>query len=205
MLFTYLYDADNWKEHSANWWGPEQGSKGNGSAMRDSIIGPYFGQRHTVDFGLIAEEARLSAEVTHYHPEPIAGSVAVAVAAAIATFGNIKDYWGYILMYTPAGIVRDAIKLVSTMNDATNWQVICAVGNGTNVTALDTVPFALWQAHKALTIGFESAMKNIVEVGGDTDTVSAMVGGIIGNKVPPLQAWIDRTELLPLDVRQSSK
>ena len=123
----------------------------------------------------------------------------------MATYRTPKDYWGYILMYTPSGVMHDAIKLVSTMSDATNWQVVAAVGNGKNVTALDTVPFALWQAHKALTIGFESAMISIMEVGGDTDTVSAMVGGIIGNRIPPLKEWIDRTELLPLDVRQSSK
>jgi ADP-ribosylglycohydrolase len=37
-------------------------------------------------------------------------------------------------------------------------------------------------------------------VGGDTDTVGAIVGGIIGNKVPPPQEWIDRTEPLPKDI-----
>src|ERR1041385_3771454 len=46
LLFNYLYDVENWKDLSEHAWGtaPMSGSKGNGSAMRDSIIGPFFGR-----------------------------------------------------------------------------------------------------------------------------------------------------------------
>jgi ADP-ribosylglycohydrolase len=90
------------------------------------------------------------------------------------------------------------------LQHSTNWEVVGKVGNGSKVTALDTVPFALWQAHQALywsKITFADCMDSIIEVGGDTDTVAAMVGGIIGNKIPPPKEWIDRTEPLPSDLK----
>lgn len=200
LLFTYLYDAENWEEHSRNWWGPGVGSKGNGSAMRDSIIGAFFG----LDSSRVALEATLSAQVTHWHEDAIAGSVAVAVAAALATFSLDvgRFFWSDLLYHIPDGEMRSRILAVEGMTDRTNWNVIGAVGNGGKVTALDTVPFALWQAYQALTKGltFEQTLTSIIEVGGDTDTVGAMVGGIIGNKIWPIQDWIDRTEKLPADI-----
>ena len=206
LLYAYLYDAENWEEQSKNWWGPNTGSKGNGSAMRDSIIGAYFGsgEGRGNNYARIVEEATLSAQVTHYHPEAIAGSIAVAIAAAVATYGPTVEYWDRILQYTPPGVVRDAIHVVAKDTSLTdNWKVVGAVGNGSKVTALDTVPFALWIANKTLhhfEWELDRACAEAIECGGDTDTVCAMVGGILGNTVPPTSEMIARTEPLPADV-----
>ena len=203
LLFNYLYDAENWRDLSEHAWGttPMSGSKGNGSAMRDSIIGPFFGR----DTHRIANEARLSAEVTHYHQEAIDGSIAVAVAASVATYMEHpeKHFWFELSLHVPAGTMKSLIMTVAGMEDRTNWNVVGAVGNGSGVIALDTVPFALWQAHQALAKGmsFAHVMESIVEVGGDTDTVAAMVGGIIGNKIFPSAEEIERTEPLPDDIK----
>ena len=203
LLFNYLYDAENWRELSEHAWGltPMSGSKGNGSAMRDSIIGPYFGR----DYIHIAREARLSAEVTHYNEDAIAGSIAVAIAAATITSIIKKpeqQFWFNLQQYVPAGEIKTRIQTVSKMENETNWKVVGAVGNGSSVLAVDTVPFALWLSHQALLkdLSFEQTMKSIIEVGGDTDTVAAIVGGIIGNKVHPTKEMIDRTEPLPSDI-----
>ncbi len=56
------------------------GSFGNGGAMRVAPLGAYFAD----DFGAVVEQARLSCEVTHTHPEAIAGAIAVAMATAVA-------------------------------------------------------------------------------------------------------------------------
>jgi ADP-ribosylglycohydrolase len=203
LLFNYLYDAENWKELSEHAWGvePFSGSKGNGSAMRDYIIGPYFGR----DYHRIVKEARLSAEVTHYNKEAIDGSIAVAIAASYCTYTDNpgdKYFWFYLNLYMPDGVMKQRIQTVAAMPEGTNWQVVGAVGNGSQVTAIDTVPFALWQAHQAFAkkMSFADVMESIIEVGGDTDTVAAMVGGIIGNKIFPSQEEIDRTEPLPTDI-----
>src|SRR4051812_23835677 len=57
------------------------GSFGNGSAMRIAPLAGYFAE---ADYPEIAQQARLSAGVTHAHPEGLAGGVAAAVAGAYA-------------------------------------------------------------------------------------------------------------------------
>ena len=207
LLTTYGYDAISWKEHSQNWWGPNQGSKGNGSAMRDAVIGAHFGnfrRTHNQPYALVVDEAQRSAEVTHYHIDAIAGSIAVAVASANATYSDVADFWVDILANVPAGEVRDRIEFVSSRNafNESNREVATKVGNGSQVLALDTVPFALWQAHQALArhLTFASCIDSIIEIGGDTDTVAAIFGGIVGNVIPPTQEEIARTEPLPKDL-----
>jgi ADP-ribosylglycohydrolase len=200
LLKVFQQDAENWEQHSHNWWGPNQGSKGNGSAMRDAIIGAHFGP----DLDRIKVEARKSAEVTHFNDEAIAGSIAVAIAASVATYGNMDQFWSTILAHTPAGPVRDRIEWTASPEALaeTNWGIVVKVGNGKDVTALDTVPFALWQAFQTITkrLPFSDAVDSIIEVGGDTDTIAAIVGGIIGNTVKPTQDEILRTEPLPSDI-----
>jgi ADP-ribosylglycohydrolase len=56
------------------------GSLGNGGAMRVAPVGGYFAD----DLAAVVTEAGASAEVTHAHPDGMAGAVAVAVAAAWA-------------------------------------------------------------------------------------------------------------------------
>jgi ADP-ribosylglycohydrolase len=55
-----------------------QGSFGNGAAMRVAPLGAYFAD----DLPTLVDQARRSAEVTHAHPEGVAGAIAVALAAA---------------------------------------------------------------------------------------------------------------------------
>ena len=53
------------------------------------------------------------------------------------------------------------------------------LGNGSRITALDTVPFCLWSA--ARTDDFEDALWYTVGVLGDRDTNCAIVGGILAS------------------------
>ena len=52
------------------------------------------------------------------------------------------------------------------------------VGNGSKVSAQDTVPFALWCAARHLD-DYAGAMWSTLSVGGDIDTNCAIVGGIV--------------------------
>lgn len=67
------------------------GSYGNGSAMRVSSVAWLFHE-----LGLVRHMARLSAEVTHNHPEGIKGAEATAAAIFLARSGlskpEIKSY-----------------------------------------------------------------------------------------------------------------
>jgi ADP-ribosylglycohydrolase len=179
-----------------------QGSYGNGAAMRVAPIGAYFAD----DPEAAAENARRSAEVTHAHPEAVAGAVAVAVATALAwqlrdtTEIDGRGYMNDILQFVPESQVRDGIKFARGMlEDSTLEEAVGVLGNGEQVTAQDTVPFCLWCAVQNLDY-FEEALWLTVNGLGDRDTTCAIVGGIVAMHsraadIPEL--WQQAREPLP--------
>jgi ADP-ribosylglycohydrolase len=180
------------------------GSFGNGAAMRVAPLGAFFADR---DLDFIGDQARASAEVTHAHPEGIAGAIAVAVAATLAVRARSEPAplgAGFIEQVrdaTPPGYTRDAIdEALSLPDDATTVAAAKVLGNGSGVTAPDTVPFCLWVASK-YSRDFVEAMWATVSALGDRDTTCAIVGGIIachaGRAAIP-EEWFDFRE--PVEV-----
>jgi ADP-ribosylglycohydrolase len=160
------------------------GSFGNGAAMRAAPLGAFFADQ---DLSSIVEQARLSAEVTHAHPEGIAGGIAVAVAAALAwrnrgaTLG--ADFIRAVNEQVPKGYTHDAIAEAEALPVSTSIDVAAkTLGNGSAVTAPDTVPLCLWiVAHESR--DFERALWKTVSALGDRDTTCAIVGGILGARL----------------------
>ncbi len=179
------------------------GSFGNGGAMRVAPIGGYFAD----DLSRAAAEAAASAEVTHAHPEGIAGAIAIAVAAGWAWQWNqsgrtspTSELLHAALALTPRGKVYQGIEL-ATRVPLDDWEFDAAnlLGDGTNVTAMDTVPFCLWTATRHLD-NYVEAMWTAIKVHGDIDTNCAIIGGIIAlavgeDGIP--QDWQRNTERLP--------
>ena len=170
-----------WQEMSANAFGG-QGSMGNGGAMRVAPLGAYFAD----DLERCVDAARASSMVTHTHPEGVAGTVAVAVGAAMAWrmrhgSGDEFDpsFFGEIIRLTPESKVRRGIVLASqTPADVPLEDVAKALGNGSLVTAPDTVPFCVWiAAHHPR--HFVEAIGKTISAGGDCDTNAAIVGGML--------------------------
>jgi ADP-ribosylglycohydrolase len=170
-----------WRETAADAFGG-QGSMGNGSAMRVAPLGAYFAD----DPERCAKEARASSLVTHTHPEGVAGAMAVAVAAATAwrlrtdkEADLVRDFFDTVLRHTPESQVRRGILLASTTPPETPvTEVARALGNGSLVTAPDTVPFCIWMAaHHPR--HFVEAIAKTISVSGDCDTNAAIVGGIV--------------------------
>jgi len=170
-----------WRETAANAFGG-QGSMGNGSAMRVAPLGAYFAD----DLARCAKEASASALVTHTHPEGVAGAIAVAVAAAMAW--QLRDasqtydaprFFAEILRLTPESKTRRGILLASqTPAEIPVPEVVRALGNGSFVTAPDTVPFCTWMAaHHPR--HFVKAVGKTISADGDCDTNAAIVGGIV--------------------------
>src|SRR3954454_3076422 len=133
-------------------------SYGNGSAMRVSPVGFAFGTLEEV-----LEQARSSAQVTHDHPEGIKGAQAVASAVFLARTGETKEQikgfvettFGYHLD-TPLDEIRPRYE----------FQVSCQ----------KSVP----QAIRAFleSDDFEGAVRKAISLGGDSDTLAFMAGGI---------------------------
>jgi ADP-ribosylglycohydrolase len=174
------------------------GSFGNGAAMRVSPLGAYFAD----DLERVIREAKLSAEVTHAHPEGIAGAIAVAVATALAVHqsrNNLsrQDFITAVAENVPESEVRSKILRTAKYTDHTPIDTaIAQLGVGYEITAQDTVPFCIWCAAKHLE-NFEEAIWYTVSGLGDRDTTSAIVGGIVAARVGlegiP-QAWREARE-----------
>jgi ADP-ribosylglycohydrolase len=133
-------------------------SWGNGSAMRVSAVGFAFD-----DLKSVVAESKRSAEVTHNHPEGIKGAQATAVAILMARKGQSKEQikkaiaksFGYDLDRTV-----DEIRPVYVFNESCQGTVPEAI-----IAFLESTDF-------------EDAIRNAVSLGGDTDTLTCITGGI---------------------------
>jgi ADP-ribosylglycohydrolase len=159
-----------------------RGSMGNGGAMRVAPLGGYFAE----DLARAVKEAQASSVVTHVHPEGVAGTVAVAVAAAMAWQlrndpppARAQKLFDAVLRLTRESEVRRKILLASQIPaDMEAEQAAKALGRGDLVTAPDTVPFCVWVAAHHLD-NYIDALSTSIRVGGDCDTNAAIVGGIV--------------------------
>ncbi len=179
-----------------------EGSMGNGGAMRAGPVGAYFAD----DMAAVAENARLSAAVTHAHPEGQAGAIAVAVAAAQGwrlrtglSSGKPQGILEAALEHTPEGPTRKGIRYaMETRAAETVEAAVEMLGNGSRIISHDTVPFALWCAARHLN-DYQAAFWTAASALGDIDTNCAIVGSIVAMYVGPEgipTEWIESRETL---------
>ncbi|MFI5912176.1 ADP-ribosylglycohydrolase family protein [Dactylosporangium sp. NPDC051541] len=203
VILRRIRDGEPWRDVARDAFGG-QGSMGNGAAMRVAPLGAF----HAGDARTAALEALRSAEVTHAHAEGILGAVAVAVAAAEAGWARLvrnrptpAELLDAVTGYLVDSQVLDGIRRARTMLDASVGEAAYELGNGAQVLAQDTVPFALWVAATRLD-DYPAAVGACVEAGGDVDTTSAIVGGIVaaytGRPGIPAQ-WLTQREPLATD------
>ncbi len=182
------------------------GSMGNGGAMRVAPLGAYFAD----DIDQLITQARYSAEPTHAHPEGQAGAIAIALAAAWAW--NHRDASGkadprelirFVVDRTPAGDTQSRTRRTLEIPfDREPDHVGQMVGNGTQVTAPDTVPLCVWLAARHCW-DYPAALWATASAFGDVDTTCAIVGGIVAlssgaASIPP--EWIAAREQIPVDL-----
>lgn len=145
-------------------------SFGNGSAMRVSPIGWLFNTREEV-----LEQAKLSAEVTHNHPEGIKGAQAVALAVYLGRIGTSKD------------------DILAEMSEFYPTFVEPSLGmNKFDETCQGTLPVCLGIIQKANS--FEEAIRYAIAVGGDSDTIGAIVS-TIAQAIWGIPTWMQNTAL----------
>ncbi len=145
-------------------------SFGNGSAMRVSPVGFAFADLETT-----LAEAKRSAEVTHNHPEGIKGAQAVALAIWMARQGNQKD------------AIRQAIETQFGYDLSRNCDFIREV-NGFDATCQGSVPEAITCFLEST--DFEDCIRLAISIGGDSDTIACIAGGIAQAYYREIPAWI---------------
>ncbi len=134
------------------------GSYGNGSAMRVSAAGWLYSTlektRHV---------ARLTAEVTHNHPEGIKGAEATASAIFLARTGSSKEeIRNYIIREFGYDLSRTYDEIRPTYHHVESCQ--------------ETVPEAITAFLEG--DSFEDGIRTAVSLGGDCDTLTCISGGI---------------------------
>jgi ADP-ribosylglycohydrolase len=133
-------------------------SFGNGAAMRVSPAGFI-----ATSYEQASQLAKKVTEVTHNHPEGIRGACATATSIFLARSGvsisviraDLESTWEY-----------DLSKSVDEIRATYQYSERCE----------DTVPQALTCALEAT--DYEDAIRNAISIGGDSDTIAAIAGGL---------------------------
>lgn len=133
------------------------GSFGNGAAMR---VGGCGFAANSIDEAKSLSKA--VTEVTHNHPEGLKGAEATAVAIYLARSGKslaeIREHVEKI--YYKIDFTLDSVRDTYTFNE----------------TCQNTVPQALQAFFESTS--FEDAIRGAISIGGDSDTLAAITGGI---------------------------
>lgn len=167
---AYGYGFHKWLQSDAP---KPYNSYGNGAAMRVSACGLI-----AVTIEEAIKTARISAKVTHNHPEGMKGAEAVAAAIFFAKTGKQKEE---IRRYIGEHSYEESMTLDMIRPDY-QFDSICQ----------GTVPQAMTAFFESTS--FEDAIRNAISIGGDSDTLAAITGSIAwtyyrfqsGNN-----AWID--------------
>ncbi len=133
-------------------------SWGNGAAMRISPVGYAYG-----DLEQVLRKAKEFTEVTHNHPEGIKGAQATAASILLARKGKTKDE---IRSFVESEFGYDLSAHVDEIRPTYTF----------DESSQGTVPQAIRAWFDST--DFEDAIRTAVSLGGDSDTVACITGGI---------------------------
>lgn len=158
-------------------------SAGNGPAMRAAVLGAAISELNQ-----LSSLVEAAAVITHTDPKAYAGAMAVALAARQSA-RNFVDCTQLIyelkaMSKDPSfdeccGLLAKAAQSVERGEATTAFADQLGCTKGVSGYVFHTVPVAV-HAWLSFPNDFAMAVQTAVECGGDTDTVAAIVGGIVG-------------------------
>ncbi len=179
-----------------------EGSFGNGSSKRIAPIALLYGE----DTAVLLEQARKTSIITHSHPLGINGAQLQAFAVAKALHldpgvdveSNRQTFMNAVLEFSnlladPYPERMDIIRDFMNRNPSEE-EIIAKLGN--NEVSVNSVPTALYCSLRHLD-DFRAGVLMAVNLGGDTDTIGAMTGAILGayNGINSIPAdWMEKLE-----------
>ena len=164
-----LRSGPPWETAAQEYFSRNGRAAGNGSLMRTTPAAIYFASR---DADVTADAARRISALTHGDPAAGDGCVVFHLMVQAALAGD-----------DPLDVISGALALMpestrekwSTVLDAAWTPAAATEGNGAVWPTLGT---AVWALRQGLT--FEQAMRTVIDLGGDTDTVACVTGGLLG-------------------------
>ena len=146
------------------------GSWGNGSAMRVSAVGWFCKSLQETEW-----VSKKTAEITHNHPDGIIGAKATAGSIWLAKTGHSKEQ---IRAYVEQACGYSLDMSWEELNRSYYWHSSC---RGTVTQAI--VCFLTSNS-------FEDAIRRAVSIGGDSDTLACITGGIAEAYYKEIPKWI---------------
>lgn len=170
-------------------------SAGNGPVMRSALLGVCYGGDPQRLRGFI----RASTRLTHTDPKAEWGACAVALAAHLAATQQSdvqpEDFQSALRreLGSEAAELHDLVSRIRLDVSTEEFAASLGLGHGVSGYTLHTVPVALhaWLSHQT---DYRRAVISAIRCGGDTDSVAAIVGGIVGARVGRAgipSEWID--------------
>jgi len=172
-------------------------SAGNGPVMRAPIIGVSLGDQPSV----MKQVVKGSTEITHTDPKANVASLAIAQASYMAsqsknvTMESYRTALSSLFVEEDEKSVSEFETLLDKIEQHQDEQVFAqSLGQEKGISGYSyhTVPMVifLWLKYQD---DYAAAMESMIKLGGDTDTTSAILGGVIGaavgkNGIP--QDWL---------------
>ncbi|MEG0999201.1 MAG: ADP-ribosylglycohydrolase family protein [Clostridiales bacterium] len=162
QFFGGLYPNCGFGQHFKEWLKEKNpqpyNSWGNGSAMRVASVGWLYNSLEETE-----EHAKLSAEVSHNHPCGIAGAQSVASAIFLLRNGKSKEQ---VKSYIHTKYNYDFSKTLDEIRPTYGFNQSCEGSVPQSFTAF-------FESEN-----FEDCIGKAVSLGGDSDTIAAIAGGI---------------------------
>ena len=181
--------------------GPEKSgvhSAGNGPAMRAAIIGT------AVDDGaMLTRLVRSSTRITHTDPRAESVALAVALAAQMACQSEVVSGAAFLDRFRAHSegadgelgpLIEAVVRAGDEGRSTADFAASLGLATGVSGFVCHTVPVALhaWLTNQR---DFRSAVRAVIQCGGDADSTGAIVGGIVGASVGREgipEEWLDR-------------
>lgn len=161
-------------------------SAGSGPAMRSAILGAFFAEQPDKRREFVLASSRL----THrgWQAETAALAVAEAAALAVSTEGapDIIQVLSTLRGLSPEKEWQTRLSQIETCLDAgrsvSHFVRQISLKHGVHGYSLHVVPVAIysWLRHPS---DFRTALTAAIECGGDTDTVAAILGALLGTSL----------------------
>jgi ADP-ribosyl-[dinitrogen reductase] hydrolase len=164
-----IRDGEPWDVAGQRVWeaSAEGANAGNGSVMRAPPLAVAFASRED----RLVEASRESSRITHADPRCTAGCAVLNLTLAGVLGGREHPLSRALARVEVPAALRDA--LAPVVADAVDTDDLRSTGY-----VVDTLQTALWYGLRSDTA--EGALVDVVNMGGDADTVGAVTGAVVG-------------------------